>query len=54
MAPIELVFKSIQYESRTVELKASVHLPQDAAIVKGIGEFKPRTILHQSVFAEQS
>jgi hypothetical protein len=54
MAPIEFVFKSIPYESQTVELKASVHLPQDAAIVKGIGEFKPRTILHQNVFAEQS
>ena len=54
MTPIEFVFNSIPYESKTVELKASVHLPQDAAIVKGIGEFKLCTMSHQSASAKQS
>jgi hypothetical protein len=54
MAPVQFVFKSIPYGSQTVELEASVHLPQNTAIVKGIGEFKLQSISHQSVSAEQS
>jgi hypothetical protein len=38
MASIDYVFKAVQYGPVTVNLTATVHLPQKPTSVKGIGE----------------
>lgn len=38
MASIDYVFKVAEYESGTVNLTATVHLPQNTSSIKGIGQ----------------
>jgi hypothetical protein len=37
MASVDYIFKAVKYGAQTVNLTATVHLPENASSVKGIG-----------------
>lgn len=38
MASVDYIFKTVKYDTQTVNLTATVHLPKDTTSVKAIGE----------------
>lgn len=44
MASVDYIFKTVKYDTQTVNLTATVHLPKDTASVKAIGETLTRSL----------
>ena len=44
MASVDYIFKTVKYDTKTVHLTATVHLPKDTTSVKAIGETPTRSL----------